>query len=110
MNIFYKHKDIELVCLSDREAKKLYGADIAKKLRLRLVQLVAYQCLADVGTRFRLHELDHDRDGQLAVDITDRVRLVFQPANHPVPQKADGGLDRAKVTAITIIEVVNYHG
>lgn len=110
MNILYKHEDIKKVCLESREAKRLYDATIVRQLQKRLYQLTAFRSLADVGTLFHLHELSGNRDGQLAVNLTGKYRLIFEPANQPLPKKKDGGLDRTRVTEITIIEVVNYHG
>ena len=57
----------------------------------------------------RLHALIADRSGQYAVDLIHPRRLVFVPNHDPVPLREDGGLDRDRVTAITIMEVVNYH-
>jgi hypothetical protein len=34
---------------------------------------------------------------------------VFRVANEPIPLKADGGVDKAKVTAIKIESVEDYH-
>lgn len=36
-------------------------------------------------------------------------RLVFEPDQDPVPKKEDGGLDWARVTAITVVEIGDYH-
>ena len=57
----------------------------------------------------RRHRLGGDRFGQYAVALTRSHRLIFAPAHHPAPQLEDGGLDTNRVTAITIIEVVDYH-
>jgi proteic killer suppression protein len=35
---------------------------------------------------------------------------VFEPADEPVPTRDDGGLDWDRVTAVSIREVVDYHG
>ena len=56
------------------------------------------------------HELREDRAGQLAVDVTKNLRLIFRPTEDPPPAKDDGGLDWKAVTAITILEVADYHG
>jgi hypothetical protein len=37
------------------------------------------------------------------------LRQVFIPANDPVPTRPDGGLDRARVTAVEILEIVDPH-
>ncbi len=57
----------------------------------------------------RCHELHGDRKGQLALDLEHPRRLVFVPANDPVPTRAEGGLDWSRVTVVKILEVVDYH-
>lgn len=58
----------------------------------------------------RCHELTANLKGKLAVDLDHPYRLLFEPAHNPVPCKHDGGLDWTKVTAITVLEILNYHG
>ena len=50
-----------------------------------------------------------DRQGQLAVDLVHPKRLVFEPDHDPLPTNAAGGLDWSQVTAIVIVEIVDYH-
>jgi proteic killer suppression protein len=57
----------------------------------------------------RCHELHGKRKGQLSVDLDGPYRLVFKPANDPLPKKSDGGLDWTRVTAIMIIGVEDTH-
>ena len=57
----------------------------------------------------RRHQLRGDRAGQYAVDLVHPYRLVFTPCDDPVPRKPDGGIDTTRVTAITILEVTDYH-
>ena len=35
--------------------------------------------------------------------------LVFEPDHDPIPRMKDGGIDLQKVTAITILDVTEYH-
>ena len=56
------------------------------------------------------HELTGNLKGKLAVNLDHPYRLIFEPANDPVPKKPDGGLDWTKVTAITVLEILDYHG
>ena len=58
----------------------------------------------------RCHELKANRAGQLAVNLDQPYRLIFEPADDPLRRKGDGGLDWAKVTAVTILGVEDYHG
>ncbi len=57
----------------------------------------------------RRHLLKGNRAGQFAVDLVHPYRLVFKPNHAPVPLREDGGIDTERVTAITIIDVVDYH-
>lgn len=57
----------------------------------------------------RRHLLVGNRSGQYAVGIDRRCRLVFAPDYDPVPHRADGGIDTDLVTAIVILEVIDYH-
>lgn len=103
---------LQKTCNSRMEAVRVYGPECARALRVRLDDMGAAPTLAVLRTlpQTRCHELIGDRKGQLAVDLRQPYRLIFTPANRPVPTKPDGGLDWDKVTAITILEVVDYHG
>lgn len=46
----------------------------------------------------------------MSVTVKDNWRIVFVPDHDPVPLLPDGGIDVANVTAVEIIEVVDYHG
>lgn len=57
----------------------------------------------------RRHQLEGGRAGQYAVDLVHPHRLVFKPNHDPLPRKEVGGIDTDQVTAITVIEVIDYH-
>jgi proteic killer suppression protein len=57
----------------------------------------------------RLHQLQGQRQNQFAVDLVHPYRMVFEPDHEPIPRKDDGGIDLTKVTAITFINVIDYH-
>lgn len=50
-----------------------------------------------------------DRKEQFAVDVGDRWRLVFKPDHNPMPRLQDGSINIMEVTAILVLEVINYH-
>ena len=58
----------------------------------------------------RCHPLREDRSGQFSVDLDHPYRLIFVPANDPLPRLADGGLDLTQVTAVLILERTDTHG
>lgn len=51
----------------------------------------------------------YDRALQLSLDLDHPYRLIFEPANEPIPTKPDGGLDWNKVTAVRILGVEDTH-
>ncbi len=57
----------------------------------------------------RCHELVQDRAGQLSLDLDHPYRLIFAPANEPLPTKPDGGIDWTQVTAVNILGVEDTH-
>jgi len=91
---------------------RTYGDQVARRIMRRMEVLRAAPALADVPTAppDRCHQLAQDRDEQFAVDLIHPHRLVFAVHDSPVPREADGGIDLAAVTAIRILEVVDYHG
>jgi len=89
---------------------KTWGPIQAKKLRQRLDELRAAPTLEAMRLLpGRCHELKHDRAGQLSLDLEHPYRLVFEPANDPVPRKQDGGLNWTAITAVRIIGVIDTH-
>lgn len=111
MVVYFHTSKLQKACCSGKEAVRAYGAQLARKLMQRLQELDAADTLADVARvpPPRCHELKGDRAGQLSVDLQHPYRLLFIPANEPVPRLADGGLDWLRVTEIEIIGVADTH-
>lgn len=111
MDILFRSRKLERAFNSCRELTKAYGRRLARAIMVRLAVLRSAPSLAEVPTfpPERRHELSGNRKGEFAVDLVHPHRLVFVPANDPVPFRRDGGIDTSRVTAITIIEVVDYH-
>ncbi len=84
---------------------------MARVIKRRMAVLRNAPNLSRVPTTppMRLHQLTGDRLGQFAVDLSHPRRLVFEPNQDPLPMGDTGGLDRRRVTAILILEVVDYH-
>lgn len=108
MDIYYKSKQIEKICNQSQVAITKLGPDMAKKLRQRMVELKAADVLSDIShlPPARLHELEGGRNGELAVDLKHPFRLVFKSNDF----RKGMPIDKTKVTAIIIMEVINYHG
>jgi plasmid maintenance system killer protein len=97
-------------CASDRAGARRFGAEQWAVVRRRLAVLRAAPTLAAVRrTPGRLHQLTGNRRVQYALDLRGPTRLVFEPGDEPLPELPAGGIDETKVTAVRIIEVVDYH-
>lgn len=109
MKIDFPKEKLQKQLESDRDMTRKYGPDVARKIKARLLQLRAADCLADLtGSPGGWHELSGDRKGQIAAKLHGAFRLIFEPVE-PVPRKADGGIDRSRVEAVQILEIVDYH-
>lgn len=111
IEISWSSPKLEKACSDDRLGNKHWGPDNWRLLKRRLAALLAAPTLADMeGVPGRCHHLHGDRKGEFAIYLWGSVRLVFVPANNPLPFLANGGIDRCGVTKIVIREVVDYHG
>ncbi len=110
MDIVFRKCEFKEECNDQRLLKKNHGADRAKRIRRRLDDLRAANVLEDMrNLPGRCHELLHNRAGQLSLDLDHPYRLIFEPANEPIPSKPDGGIDWNKVTAVRVMGVENTH-
>ncbi len=114
MDILFKKPKDRLISNDESKLKQKYKGNPrrSKLIRARLDELADANNLA--AMRFLpqtyCHELKGNRAGQLAVKLDKGFRMVFEPANTPVPKKKDGGLDWARVTAVRILELSeDYH-
>jgi proteic killer suppression protein len=111
MNISFNSKKLGKMFNSETELTKQFGKENARYIMRRMMVLRAAPSLAQVSFRppERRHELTGEKKGIFAVDIKNPFRLTFKPDHNPLPLKEDGGIDLEKVTAITILEVEDYH-
>ena len=110
IDISWADRKLAKDCATDRAGVRRFGPQQWEALRRRLAVLRAAPTLADMrGTPGRLHPLGADRAAQYALDLRGPSRLVFEPDHEPLPEQPAGGLDETKVTAIRIVEVVDYH-
>ncbi len=111
MRILFKNKKLQKICSNSAEAIKLLGAKRGGKLMQRMMELKAAENLGDISRLppARCHELTGNRSGQLSVDLEHPYRLLFIPANEPIPVHPHGGLDWGQVTEIEIVEIADTH-
>ncbi len=110
MDIIFSSRKLEKQCNDSKTMTRTWGTIQAKKLRRRLDELKAASTLEVMQLLpGRCHELKGDRAGQISLDLEHPYRLVFEPANDPVPRKRDGDLNWTAITAVRIIGVVDTH-
>ena len=111
MHILFRTKKLARVFNSEKSLVQVYGPENARLIMRRMAVLSAAPTLAEVPVTppERRHELTNSRAGQFAVDVKHPYRLIFVPAGNPVPLLADGGYDLARITAIEILAVEDYH-
>ena len=110
MDITFKTAKMEKMFNSERDLQRVYGKQ-AEVIKRRLVVLRAAATLDRVShlPPERCHELSPLGQGNYAVDLKHPWRLLFIAANQPLPKREDGGIDKARVTAIEIVAVEDYH-
>lgn len=110
MDISFADKKLGKAINSKKELQIKYGEN-ARYIMRRMSVLKVAPSLAHVSHRppERRHELEGQRKGTYAVDLKHPFRLTFKPNHNPVPLKEDNGINLNKVTAITILEVEDYH-
>lgn len=108
MVIRFRSRRLEAIANDGRAARKALGKRCAELLRERLDDLRAADDLEVMrNLPGRCHELTADRAGQFALDLEHPKRLVFEPLDGERTAKA--GLDWSTVTAVEIIEIIDYH-
>ena len=111
MLIYFRTKKLQKTCSQERVMVKDLGAGMARKLKQRLAELKAAEALADIShlPPPRCHELTGNCAGQFSVDLEHPYRLLFLPADDPIPYREDGGIDLLLVREIEIIKIEDTH-
>lgn len=114
MDIIFSSKKLNKQLNVEKIMVKTHGQRRSKLLKAILTQLRAAPNLGVFAPPYspphRCHELTGNRKGVLSLDLDDPYRLLFEPANDPVPMREEGGLDWNRVTVIKITGVKDTHG
>ena len=108
MEIRFGNRKLRELCEKRARAERRLGPASARKLRARLSDLEAADCVAELHAG-RPHALTGGRKEQLALDLAGGLRLVLSADEEPCPRHADGGVDWSRVTAIRIVSIEDYH-
>lgn len=105
----FRSASLRTSCNESKKGLRKYGDHRFRMIRRRLDEMRAAECLLDLPASARCHPLRGKRVGQLAVHLDGGWRLVFEPANDPLPLLPAGTVDWNQVTTVTVLEVVDYH-
>lgn len=108
VEIGFRDKKLRELCEKQAMARKKLGDACAHKLQTRLAELEAAATVAELVAG-NPHPLKHDRAGQFALKLDGGIRLVFAPANEPIPRMPDSAIDWSRVTAVCIEFIGDYH-
>lgn len=110
MEISYKNRKLEKKLTAPKEIVKFFGK-LARKVNQRIKDLTDADNLAIMRTlpAANCHELKGDHKGELAVDVSENYRIIFEPNHAPIPKKDDGGLNWEEVSKIQINKIEDYH-
>jgi proteic killer suppression protein len=108
LEIQFKDKKLRELCEKKAVAVTKLGNGCARKLHARLADLAAALRVTDLMAGSP-HPLKGDRQGQFALDLTGGWRLVFAPANQPIPRRDDASIDWSAVTIVCIEYIGDYH-
>ncbi|OYQ42429.1 killer suppression protein HigA [Rhodoferax sp. TH121] len=108
MEIRFKDKLLRELCEKKAVAVKKLGDVCARKLQTRLADIAAASRVSDLVAG-KPHPLKGDRYGQFALELAGGWRLVFAPANEPIPRRDDASIDWSAVTIVCIEYIGDYH-
>ena len=110
MEILFASQKLKRLCESEKELRRAYGSEGAKKTMGRLSDLRAAGTLEDMrNLPGRIHELTGDRDGQLAIDLAGGRRLIIEPSNGWPAEKEEGIYVWTTIDSVTVLEISDYH-
>jgi proteic killer suppression protein len=115
MQVYISNKKLKRTIEDDAERTKRFGAEMAKKIKLRVGALVAAESLAvfwpSGSGPERCHELKGELAGTFSMDLKHPYRLLFWPVDVPKePEATDEKQRWQAINAVEIISIEDTHG
>ncbi|MFC4912809.1 type II toxin-antitoxin system RelE/ParE family toxin [Actinomadura gamaensis] len=107
MEVRYGDPDLRALCESDRDLRRKYGSECAKKIRTRLQALRVADSIDDLMQMpGHCHPLKGDYyEDCYAFRLHGAMRLIFRPMTDE-ERAAEGIPD---VQTALVVEIINYH-
>lgn len=116
MQVYISNKKLKRTIEDDAERIKRFGAEMAKKIKLRMEALAAAETLAvfwppGSGPE-RCHELKGDLAGTFSMDLKHPYRLLFWPVDvqKGLEEAADEKQRWQAINAVEIVSIEDTHG
>jgi toxin HigB-1 len=110
MDIIFANKKLEKWANNYALAQKKLGNERAKKYHQRMEEMTNAQSFDELQFQpGNYHTLKGDRNGQWACNLDHPYRLIFEPAEKPVPTNEHGTPILTEMRVVDIIEIVDYH-
>ncbi len=109
VDIEFRTVKLKKDCEDLARAQARWGADVARVVIRRLLQVQAAERLQDLSVEppIRRHKLVGNRKGQYALNLAKGLRLRLQPI---LPSgEPDLMSDPSRITRVRIVEVTDYH-
>ena len=101
----FRSGEVHRLCTSSKEMDRRLGESTAEKLRLRLAQIEAADCLDDLAAlpQVQCHNLDKQR--RFRVDVTAGVAVVLEPTSDDSRPVSKAEVDWSEVTSVLVVAV-----
>jgi proteic killer suppression protein len=107
MEVQFSNKKLKRTIDDDEERTKRFGAEMARKILLRMQALVAAESLATFWPPYsgpeRCHELKGNLQGTFSMDVKQPYRLLFRPIE--APEDSGVGDERQRWQAVKAVEI-----
>jgi len=111
IDIEWADRKLQRASLKERDGRRRLGADRWPAFKRRLRALEVAESLSDVmQAPGKFHPYRADKAGEWGTSLSPNWRLVFEPADDPLPRLPDGGVDVANIRRVRILRVEDYHG
>jgi plasmid maintenance system killer protein len=115
MEVQVSDKKLRKTLEDDKERKKHFGTDMAKKIHIRMGALAAAESLADFWPPSsgpeRCHELKGDLAGTFSIDLKHPYRLLFEPTDPANRSAVKDEKERWRaIQAIKVLRIEDTHG
>lgn len=115
MEILISDQKLRSILEDDKERKRHFGTDMAKKIQMRMAALAAAEALVDFWPPSsgpeRCHELKADLAATFSIDLKQPYRLLFKPTDPDNSLATNDEKARwAAIKSIIIAGIEDTHG